>query len=92
VARHSTHLCWSCGGKISPEQDEERVGGLKPHEIRYRHAGEADCHEYFTHMSTRRPGSPADPIGYLDDQRDEEGRYHAQLGRKSQPRGAAPRG
>ena len=74
-----------------PEQEEERVPGLQPHEIRYRHADEEHCREYFTHMGTR-PGHPADPLAYLDDQREEEGRYHTQLGRNSQPRGARTAG
>lgn len=75
--KHARHVCWSCGGSILPEQEEEPVLGLKPTEIRYRHAGEEDCHESLSHAGTRRiilP--PVDPISYLDDQREEDGRYH----------------
>lgn len=74
--KHARHICWSCGGAILPDQEEEPVLGLKPTEIRYKHYDTLDCRESLSHAGTRRPGQPADPVDYLGDQREEEGGYY----------------
>lgn len=74
--KHAKHICWSCGGTITPDQDEQPVLGLKPPDIRYSHADENDCRESMRRAGTLKPPAAADPIAYLDDRRDEEGPYY----------------
>lgn len=74
--RHATHICWSCGGHITPDQDEDPVIGLAKPEIRYRHADDGDCRESINATRTRHTGHPADPLSFLDDQREDEGGYY----------------